>query len=63
MAATTAALAVLTFVAPSSDTINQPTAALVPYSAETVVLDQERQRSSDRRSGLSAIYEDDDEGK
>ena len=64
MAATTAALAVLTFVAPSSDTLNQQTAVLVPYSAETVVLDQDQidnQMTDDQV--LSAIYVDEDEGK
>ena len=64
MAATTAALAVLTFVAPSSETLNQQTAALVPYSAETVVLDQDQtdnQMTDDQV--LSAIYVDEDEGK
>ena len=62
MAATTAALAVLTFVAPSSD-INQPTAALVPYSAEAVVLDQSDKDQVTDDQVLSAIYADDDEGK
>ena len=64
MAATTAALAVLTFMAPSSDTLNQQTVALVPYSAETVVLDQDQvdnQMTDDQV--LSAIYVDEDEGK
>src|SRR5438067_7433966 len=37
MAVTTAALAVLTFVAPANDATNQQIAAVVPYSAETVV--------------------------
>jgi anti-sigma factor RsiW len=64
MAATTAALAVLTFVAPAADTNDQQTAALVPYSAETVVLDQDQddnQLTNDQV--ISAIYADDDEGK
>jgi hypothetical protein len=63
MAATTAVLAVLTFAAPSSDTTNQQTAALVPYSAETVVLDQDQddnQMTNDQV--LTAIYID-DQGK
>src|SRR5881227_1874164 len=42
MAATTAALAVLTFVAPADNATNQQIAAVVPYSAETVVLDQDQ---------------------
>jgi hypothetical protein len=63
MAATTAALAVLTFVTPSSDTINQPTAALVPYSAESVVLDQSDNDQVTDDQVLSAIYSDDDEGR
>ena len=62
MAATTAALAVLTFVAPSSDTTNQPTAALVSYSAESVVLDEDNDQMTDEQV-LSAIYADEDEGK
>jgi len=64
MAATTAALAVLTFVAPATDTNDQQTAALVPYSAETVVLDQDQddnQLTNDQV--INAIYADDDEGK
>jgi len=64
MAATTAALAVLMFVAPAANTTDQQTAALVPYSAETVVLEQDRddnQMTNDQV--ISAIYDDDDEGK
>ena len=64
MAATTAALAVLTFVVPATNTNDQQTAALVPYSAETVVLDQDQddnQLTNDQV--ISAIYADDDEGK
>jgi hypothetical protein len=64
MAATTAALAVLTFVAPSSNTTNQPTAAVVPYSAETVVLDQDQDDNSMTDDQvINAVYVDDDEGK
>ncbi|HEX3228048.1 MAG TPA: hypothetical protein VHQ95_03740 [Pyrinomonadaceae bacterium] len=63
MAATTAALAVLAFVAPSSETINQPTATLVPYSAESVVLDQSDNDQVTDDQVLSAIYSDDDEGR
>jgi flagellar basal body rod protein FlgC len=64
MAATTAALAVLMFVAPAANTTDQQTASLVPYSAETVVLEQDRddnQMTNDQV--ISAIYDDDDEGK
>lgn len=64
MAATTAALAVLMFVAPVNNTTDQQTALLVPYSAETVVLEQDRgdnQMTNDQV--ISAIYDDDDEGK
>jgi|SRR5882724_7094246 len=64
MAATTAALAVLTFVAPANNATNQQIAAVVPYSAETVVLDQDQddnQLTNDQV--INAIYADDDEGK
>jgi alpha/beta superfamily hydrolase len=64
MAATTAALAVLMFVAPATNTTDPQTAALAPYSAESVVLGQDRddnQLTNDQV--ISAIYDDDDEGK
>jgi hypothetical protein len=64
MAATTAALAVLMFVAPATNPTDQQTAALVPYSAESVVLGPDRddnQLTNDQV--ISAIYDDDDEGK
>jgi len=64
MAATTAALAVLTLVAPANNATNQQIAAVVPYSAETVVLDQDQddnQLTNDQV--INAIYADDDEGK
>jgi len=64
MVATTAAFAVLTLVAPSSETTNEQTAALVPYSAEAVVLDQDQddnQMTNDQV--ISAIYVEDYEGK
>jgi len=65
MAATTAALAVLTFVAPSTEpAANQQTATLIPYTAEAVVLDQnpgDNQMTDDQV--FSAIYADEDEGK
>lgn len=63
MAATTAALAVLTFVAPANDTTNQTTAALVPYSAEAVVLDQSDDDQVTDDQVLNAIYADDDESR
>jgi hypothetical protein len=50
------------FVAPATNTTDQQTAAL--YSAESVVLDQDRgdnQMTNDQV--ISAIYDDDDEGK
>jgi hypothetical protein len=62
MAATTAALAVLAFVAPSSDSANQ-TSALVPYSAEAVVLDQSDNDQVTDDQVLSALYATDNEGK
>jgi|ERR1041385_6905324 anti-sigma factor RsiW len=66
MAATTAALAVLMFVAPATNTGDQQTVALAPYSysAEAVVLGADRddnQLTNDQV--ISAIYDDDDEGK
>jgi hypothetical protein len=63
MAATTAALAVLTFVVPASDGTNQTTAALVPYSAEAVVLDQSDTDLVTDDQVLSAIYADDDDSR
>jgi hypothetical protein len=65
MAATTAALAVLTFVAPATDTTNQQTmAAVLPSSAETVVLDQDQDNNQITNDQvINAIYADDDEGK
>lgn len=61
MTATTAALAVLTFVVPSTEPLNEPT-ALAQYSAEAVMLDQGDNEISDEQV-LSAIYADEDEGK
>ena len=62
MAATTAALAVLTFVAPGANPTEQQTAALVPYSAEAVVLGQDDNQLTNDQV-ISAIFDDDDEGK
>src|ERR1043165_6372191 len=56
MAATTAMLAVFAFAAPS-ETTNQLQAAVVPYSTESVVLDQEQddnQMTNDQV--ISAVY-------
>lgn len=61
MTATTAALAVLTFVVPSTEPLTE-TAALTQYSAEAVVLDQGDNEISDEQV-LSAIYADEDEGR
>ena len=64
MAATTAALGVLMFVAPATNTSDQQTAALVPYSAESVVLGSDRDENQlTNDQVISAIYDDDDEGK
>ena len=64
MAATTAALAVLTLAAPAVDTTSQQTAALIPYSAEAVVLDQTQDNNQMTEDQVfSAIYAEDDEGK
>ena len=62
MTATTAALAVLTFLVPSTEPLNEPTAALAQYSAEAVMLDQGDNEISDEQV-LNAIYADEDEGK
>lgn len=62
MTATTAALAVLTFVVPVTEPVNEPTAALAQYSAEAVMLDQGDNEISDEQV-LSAIYADEDEGR
>ena len=61
MAATTAALAVLTLAAPS-ETTTQVQAAIVPYSAESVVFDQEpddNQMTNDQVIG--AVYAADED--
>ena|ERR1041385_2745801 len=63
MAATTAALAVLTFVVPASDTTNQQIAAIVPSSAETVILEQDQNDQISNDQVINAIYAGDDEGK
>ena len=61
MAATTAMLAVFALAAPS-ETSNQVQAAVVPYSAESVVLDQEQddnQMTNDQVIG--AVYDADED--
>ena len=61
MAATTAMLAVFAFAAPS-ETTNQVQAAVVPYSAESVVFDQEQddnQITNDQVIG--AVYQADED--
>jgi hypothetical protein len=63
MAATTAAFAVLTFVVPSGEPASQQTAALIPNSAETVVLDQNDSEQLTEDEALSDLYADDDGGK
>ena len=64
MAATTAVLAVLAFAAPSADSTTQMQAAVVPSSAETVVLEQDQDNNQlTNDQVISAIYADDDEGK
>lgn len=61
MTATTAALAVLTFVVPANETAIEQTAALTPYSAEAVMLDQDNEVSDEQV--LSAIYAEEEEGR
>jgi len=64
MAATTAVLAVLAFAAPSADSTTQLQAAVVPSSAETVVLEQDQDNNQlTNDQVISAIYADADEGK
>ncbi|HXI22681.1 MAG TPA: hypothetical protein VNG71_02320 [Pyrinomonadaceae bacterium] len=61
MAATTAMLAVFAFAAPS-ETTNQVQAAAVPYSAESIVFDQEQddhQLTNDQVIG--AVYDADED--
>jgi hypothetical protein len=62
MAVTTAALVVFTFVAPATDSNATATAALLPPSAEALVLDQGTDDMTNDQV-LNAIYNDEDEGK
>lgn len=60
MAATTAALAVLTFVIPATDATAEQTGVVFPASAEAVMLDQEYGDMTNEQV-LSAIYGEEDE--
>jgi hypothetical protein len=63
MAATVAALAVLTFVAPQETPAQQAAASEQPYTAESVILD-ESDASEDQMSYgqvFTTLYESDDE--
>lgn len=62
MAATTAVLAALTFVIPAEETTAVPTAALMPASAESVMLDQSEDEMTNEQA-LSAIYYDEEEAR
>ena len=64
MAVTTAALAVLSFLAPGAGTSNDSGAALNPYSAEAVVFNQDQgdDQMTDEQV-LSAIYTDEGEAR
>ncbi len=62
MTATTAALAVLTFVVPANESVVEQTAALTQYSAEAVMLEQGDNEVSDEQV-LNAIYAEEEEGK
>lgn len=62
MAATTAVLAALTFVIPVEEASVVQTAALMPASAESVVLDQTEDEMTNEQA-LSAIYYDEEEAR
>jgi len=64
MALTTAALAALSFVVPGGGTgaSQETTAALSPYSAEAIVLNQDDDQLTDEQV-FSAIYADPDEAR
>ena len=61
MAVTTAALAVLSFVLPASQTPSDP--VLSAYSAESVILGQNSDEQMSYEQVLSTIYEDDEEAR
>jgi hypothetical protein len=62
MAATTAILAALTFVIPAEETATVQTAALMPASAESVMLEQGEEEMTNEQA-LSAIYYEDEEAR
>lgn len=62
MAVTTAVLAVLTFVIPAEESTTVQTAALVPSSAEVVMLDQSEEEMTNEQV-FSAIYDDEEEAR
>ena len=61
MAVTTAALAVLSFVLPASQTPSE--AALSAYSAESVIMGQSTEEQLTYEQVLSTIYDDEDEAR
>ena len=62
MAVTTAVLAALTFVIPAEESTTVQTAALVPTSAEVVMLDQAEEEMTNEQV-FSAIYGDEEEAR
>ena len=62
MAVTTAALVALTFVVPATETTTQTTGALLPATAEAIVLDSGQDEMTTEQV-LSAIYYGEEEGK
>jgi hypothetical protein len=60
MAATTAMLAMFAFAAPS-ETTNQVQAAVVPYSAESVVFDQQDDNQMTNDQVIGAVYDADED--
>lgn len=62
MVATTAVLAALAFVIPAEESTAVQTAALVPSSAESVMLDQGEEEMTNEQA-LSAIYYDEEEAR
>ena len=62
MAATTALLAALTFIIPAEEATPVQTAALMPSSAESVMLEQGEEEMTSEQA-LSAIYYDEEEAR
>ena len=62
MAATTAALAAVTFAIPAADSKTDPVAAMVAGSAETVVFDQGQDEMTNDQA-ISAIYGADEDDR